>query len=88
MSDPVNLASRRWKKGDGNPASHPAIEALEVAAENIRSSDVETQHIIVIYGGIDKNGAAHIGWTQAGTLDAFAQLGMLETCKLEMAAIE
>ncbi|MCR4298245.1 MAG: hypothetical protein NUV75_05770 [Gallionella sp.] len=81
MSEPTSLTDIRWKKGSGEPSAHPASEALEIAAHRVKTGEWKAQHIIVIYGYIDDEGVACSGFCQAGSLDPFAQIGLVEGIK-------
>lgn len=78
MSEPVNLVSRRWDKGDGSPNSHPAHEALELALHRVRSGEWKADHVMVIVGNIE-NGVGNVSFAQAGTFDSFGQEGLLQS---------
>lgn len=86
MTDtPISLTAVRWERGDGNPASHPVREALEVALARIDSGEYKADHVIVCMGTTDPtDGSALPSYTQAGDFNTFAQFGLLEAVKRMM----
>jgi len=75
------LTARRWDKDGGSPNSHKAIEALDVARHRIETGEWLADHVIVIVGSIDGDGGANTSFTQAGKLDAYGQLGLLDVAR-------
>lgn len=76
------LTKARWRKNT-NPADHPPERALEVALHDIRTGKVKPEHILICIRHVDSDDEmqAATQYYQAGTLDTFGQIGMLERIK-------
>lgn len=72
-----NLTVARWERRDGKPGSHGPLEALEVARHRVESGEWEAEHVIVICGHVDEDGAIKTAFTQAGSFDCYGQFGLL-----------
>lgn len=70
------LTAKRWEKGNGDPAEHPPVEALDVARFRMESGEAP-DHAIVVWGYTDKDGGQQCVFTQAGSYSVAGQLGLL-----------
>lgn len=80
MAEPISLAERRWNNGDSRPGSYSVRECLEVVIAKLDSGEIQADHVIVAYGKAT-DGIADDGFYQAGSLDPFAQIGLIERVK-------
>ena len=80
-----DITRARWQK-IGMAADHKAIDALRAALADAESGKLDAKHIIVIYTSnkTDTSKEDSVGWYQAGPLEHFAQVGLLDTAKFIM----
>jgi len=75
-----DILRRKWDKGPSDPGEHKVTDCLEVALARVREGefDYPPTHVIVVFGNISEDGCARTAFLQAGDLDAFAQVGLLD----------
>ena len=73
-----DISRRRWER-EPDPAKFDPKTAIQIASEELQKRD-DLKHIIVVY--VDQNDVC--GWYQAGTLDKWAQPGLMQYMSLEM----
>jgi hypothetical protein len=66
------LGARRWKAND-NPNAHKPVDALRRMIEDIEAGKHDPTHIAIVFIEPDET----IGWYQAGSATAWAQVGLL-----------
>jgi hypothetical protein len=75
VSDPVDLAARRWD-GMTDPKEHKPADALRAALRDIEAG-LEPKHLIVVLAYYNDDGNGSTRFYQAGTYELHARLGLL-----------
>jgi len=81
-----DLSRRRWETVSGT-SNHKPETALRAALDALLTGKKNFKHVIVIYATTENEGEdilAPVGWYQAGELEHFGQVGLIDTAKFIM----
>jgi hypothetical protein len=69
------IEEARWKKGN-SPNDHRVRDMLVAAIAQLDSGEIEADHAVLIWGQ-SKDNQGDDGYMQAGSLEAFGQIGLV-----------
>jgi len=84
VSEIADLSARRWQKANTSNEVQP-MDALEQAIREIKAGETTASHVIVCVGNVTDSGVQTV-WFQAGELNLFGQLGLIERVKADLLA--
>lgn len=84
MSEITDLSARRWQKATTSDEVQP-MDALRQAMREIDTGETPASHVIVCVGHVTDEGVK-TDWFQAGELNLFGQLGLIERVKADILA--
>lgn len=85
MTEPVSFAEAKWKR-ETDTRKHSVVDMLTVAIAQIERGEIDADHAFLCVGSITEENAVNTNWFQAGKFNAYAQIGLLERCKLDLIA--
>lgn len=80
MSEIADLSERRWQKAAAPDELKP-VDALRQAIREIEAGTIDADHLLICIGAVDGEGGVSTDWLQAGPLNLYGQLGLLERVK-------
>jgi hypothetical protein len=78
MTDPVDLAARRFGSRGSGPDLYTAEEALVKMLADVRSGKVKPLHIVIAFAAERSDGGLGTEYLQAGGYNKHGQIGLVE----------